>query len=221
MAAVRLESYGNGTIDLPHVCMRCGAPATLRKRKTFAWFPSWIYLLILCNLLIFAIVALVLTKKRSVHVPLCDEHKNHWLWRQLTVFGTLVPLIVLGFLAMIAMDDRNGRNSASGFLCFATFVGLVIWLIAAGILQSTSIRPSEITDHSITLQGVSREFIRVYREEQHPSPELLDQAARELWSQRAVRRRPADRRSTEASENIRPPDEESPRTPDTFQEGTP
>ena len=29
--------------DLPEVCIKCGAPATAHKYKTFSWFPGWVY----------------------------------------------------------------------------------------------------------------------------------------------------------------------------------
>jgi hypothetical protein len=85
MAVIRLEGRGNEQYDLPEVCMKCGAPAAVRKRKTFSWYPPWVALLLLAGLLPFIIVALILTKRRTVDAPLCEDHTNHWLWRGLVL----------------------------------------------------------------------------------------------------------------------------------------
>jgi hypothetical protein len=217
MGVLRLDSYEEMR-GLPDVCMKCGAPATLRKNKTFSWFPPWIWILFfVCGLLPFVIVALIMTKRRSLSVPLCEEHKNHWLWRQLVVVGSLVILAV-GFVTWIAaIDNEGGRNNPfSGLACVGLFGLLVIWLIAAINIHATSIRPKEITDSDMTLLGVSDTFIQVYEDEWHVSPERLDEMAREHWNK-------GKRRLTaEESDQIRPEEEEARRPPpDTFQEGWP
>ena len=71
MATVRLYRDETEDFDLPAVCMKCGAPATTWKSKTFSWHPPWVYVLILIGLLPFAIVAMVLTKRRTILAPLC------------------------------------------------------------------------------------------------------------------------------------------------------
>jgi hypothetical protein len=223
MAVLRLESYDANVLELPEVCMQCGAPATLHKSKTFSWFPPWVWvLLVVCNILIFAIVAMIMTKRRTVRVPLCEEHKNHWLWRQLLVVGSLLGLLAVGGVSMIALDNEGGGNDPfGGILCIGSLILLVAWVILAVIVQSTSIRAKEVTDQGIVLSGVSPEFIKAYEEEWHVSPERLDDLARERWNQ--GRRLPGGARpADEDSDRVRPADEiEDRRPPDTFHEGTP
>ena len=77
MAKVYLRSdYGHEIVDLPPVCMACGAPATVRKRKLFSWQPQWVPVLILVGLLPYIIVSLVLTKRQRVETPLCERHAS-------------------------------------------------------------------------------------------------------------------------------------------------
>src|SRR5262245_60095643 len=103
MATLHLESYDGEVGDLPDLCMQCGAPSAVRKNKRFSWFPPWVWILLfVCGLVPFAIVALVMTKRRTVNVPLCEAHKNHWLWRQLVVVGGLLALIGI-FVAFLVM----------------------------------------------------------------------------------------------------------------------
>jgi hypothetical protein len=89
--------------NLPDVCLRCGAPATLHKSKTFSWHPPWVYVLLIAGLLPFAIVAIVLTKRRRVEAPLCEQHKHHWLIRQLLILPT--------FLLHGGFSDRADETS--------------------------------------------------------------------------------------------------------------
>lgn len=215
MGVLRLDSYERNVYDLPELCMKCGAPATVNKQKTFSWFPPWVWvLLFVCGLLPFAIVAMILTKRRTIGAPLCEEHKNHWLWRQLVIVGGFLALMAIGFMAAIATSDnpRGGDDPVGGLLCAGALVGLVIWLIAAIILQATSIRSSEITDTSFKLTGVSDVFIQAYEQEWRPSPARLDELAVERWNQ-GKRLPPVD--------HIQRPDEDDDRPPpDAIQEGT-
>jgi hypothetical protein len=163
MAKVYLRSYdGREIVDLPPVCMACGAPATVRKSKQFSWQPPWVGVLILAGLLPYLIVSLVLTKRQRVETPLCDRHASYW-W----LFPTLLTLSIfailgLGFVAFIALNAaaQNGpRNSdVSGLACLGTIGAFLAWLIVAVILQNMRIRPREITDRHIELIKVSEAF---------------------------------------------------------------
>ncbi|HEY7153245.1 MAG TPA: hypothetical protein VH575_04725 [Gemmataceae bacterium] len=223
MTTVRLESYDGEITDLPDLCMQCGAPSSLRKSKKFAWFPPWIWILLfVCGLLPFAIVALIMTKRRTVNVPLCEEHKNHWMWRQAIVVGSFLALFAIGFVAYISLiDEQPGGNGNpfAGMLCLGVVIGLIIWLIAAVSLHVTSIRPTEITDTSITLAGVSEAFVQEYEGEWRPAPEQWDEAALERWNQRS-RRPGAARPSVEGDDHIQRDEEDEVRRPppDAFHE---
>src|SRR5262245_43504290 len=79
---------------LPPFCVKCGAPATGKPlRKTFRWHESWLYVLILAGLLIYAIVATVVQKKMLLEVPFCDEHRS---WRKrMNIIGAVLLIGVL------------------------------------------------------------------------------------------------------------------------------
>ena len=161
MATVKLYDDEVDEGQLPRVCMRCGAPADLQKRKTFSWCPGWVIVLILVGLLPWLIVTLVLTKRKTVYVPLCNDHKNHWFVRSMITLAGLA--IVIGFFALtvylIAEADGNANSSPiGGLFCVGTLGLLLVLIIFAAIMRSTSIRPSEITTNRITLTGVAKEF---------------------------------------------------------------
>jgi hypothetical protein len=144
--------------------MRCGAPAAVERTKTFSWHPPWVLALILVGLLPFVIVALVLTKRMTVHAPMCELHQNHWRWRAWFVWLGFAVLVILGIASvalMAAMENRHGRGIGStiaGLSCAGVLFAALGWLIAAAIIQMGSIHPTEITDYSITLVKVSPAF---------------------------------------------------------------
>ncbi len=221
MATLRLGERPWDEEELPDVCMKCGAPAEVHKNHLFRWHPGWVFVLILVHILVYAIVALALTKKRRVRVPLCRAHRHHWLWRQVIIFAGFALVVVLGFGAMIALTDsapgRRGSDALGGLMCGGTVVGLIAWLVLVAVLQSTALRPREITDRDITLVGVSPAFVRAYAERQDVASRI-DEVARQRWGRG---RGPAPRPAEDTDRVRRPEEEDDPRRspPDTFQEG--
>jgi hypothetical protein len=211
VAKVRLQGYGGPIEGLPEVCLRCGAPGTVFKRKTFSWFPGWIYVLLVTGLVPFLVVALVLTRRRTVEAPLCAEHKNHWLIRQLVVLLSFLFLIVVGlgtFVALGTFADEGGFD----LVCFGWFILLIAWLILAAVMQMTAIRPIKITDTTITLVGVCDEFVQAYQEVLPRVP--VDELVSEHWQQsRSRSSRPVRRAADESDQVQRPEEDKSRRTP--------
>jgi hypothetical protein len=157
---LRIDRHQDVIDDVPHVCMKCGADAVLEKKTQFAWYPPWIWVLLFAGVLPYIILVMVLTRRQRVVVPLCDQHKNHFLFRRIFralgyvgLFFGAPGIFVLGF----ALSPRRGELAS--FLCvgwmgliFLYFFGLEVWALF------TKIRPSEITDREIVLTNVSPEF---------------------------------------------------------------
>jgi len=168
MPSIRLYRDEVGEGRLPPVCLRCGAPATCSKRKTFSWHPQWIDILIILGLLVFApffpvgvICALVMTLRMPVWVPLCDAHRNYWRWRAVYIVGGAILFFLLGFGCLVFVFARPSGQISDliGLLCtLPAGIGL-IWLFSAAIIQNGMIRPTQITSESVTLGRVCREFI--------------------------------------------------------------
>jgi hypothetical protein len=161
MAKLILRSDGGRTIsDLPPVCMACGAPATVRKSKTFSWCPPWVGVLILVGLLPYVVVSLVMTKRQAVETPLCDRHKSYWWLYPLVMALIFIGLLFLGGLTVASMNNRHTQEgNLSGVLCVATLLGLLALLFVVAIMNSRRIRPTEITDRVIRLTSVSEAFV--------------------------------------------------------------
>jgi hypothetical protein len=166
MASVRLGRYEVEDFDLPKVCMRCGARATTYKRNRFKWHPPWAFLVL------GAIGVMIFTKTLTVPVPLCSKHKWHWSGRA-AVVGFTLPLIPICFLAWAIVASQFNASGAVVFI--PTGLTLLAWVIMAFVLLSlTGIRPTEITDRSITLRGLSDEFIQALEQERRGDRESED-----------------------------------------------
>lgn len=153
MAELHLDRDEIDFNALPLICMRCGAPATHTKRKKFSWYPPWVTLSILGCLLAYIILVRVLRKEMVLEVPLCEAHRYHWLSRALALPILLVMMLVGAGVAVAVLPD-DLKAAALLVAC----LGLLVWLVCAAVAQETSIHPTEITDYTISLKGVSVEF---------------------------------------------------------------
>jgi hypothetical protein len=161
MPEVRLGRFEVEKDLLPMICMRCGAPATLRKKKQFTWYPSWVSILLFAGVLPYIIVVRIMMKKMRVSVPLCDAHSLHFIWGTVVVPLTLLALIVFTCGIPFTLGAIVGGrivDDIMGLLCLSFGAGLVAWFIAMVVVNEISIHPTEITDNSITLKGVAESF---------------------------------------------------------------
>ncbi|MFL5331344.1 MAG: hypothetical protein ACJ8C4_20850 [Gemmataceae bacterium] len=162
MSVVKLRRNEPISENLPPFCMCCGAAAENRVVRTFSWSPSWVVFLIFVGFLPFLIVAMILTKRARLAVPMCDKHKGHWRWRALVTWLSFAAIFGLGMTAFAASQSAPqpafARPDWTGYMCVASLVLSIVWLIMAVVLQQTAIRPTLIDDYIIRLTGVSRDF---------------------------------------------------------------
>src|SRR5262249_13477137 len=146
--------------------MRCGAPADSRKSRTFSWFPPIAYIGLLAGLLPFVIIALVLTKRMAVSVPLCHEHRGHWSSRTTITVVSLLALLLMGVGFLVYSGNQPaGQGDLTDVFCLGWVTGLVAWVILVAILQAGSIRATEITERTVKLTGVNDGFIAALEED--------------------------------------------------------
>src|SRR5215831_1558086 len=127
MATLTLEEDWLEQADLPELCIKCGAPATLRQEKTFRWFPPWVLVFLLLGaggVLICVVAAILAMKKRRLEVPLCEDHRHHWGRRQgllLITFGLLMLVALVALVFLIEADLDPAQNEPlGGILCAGT-----------------------------------------------------------------------------------------------------
>jgi hypothetical protein len=135
---------------LPHRCVKCNEPAqTPTKERKVYWHSSWVYLLIILNVLIYAVVALILRKKAVIAPGLCAHHKA-----RRRVWLALVWAMVMAGLALVCMGIGQGSPPAgfSGLLLMLTSVLLAMFV--ARIL-----RPQRIDVRYVRLKGCGGQFL--------------------------------------------------------------
>src|SRR5258708_38667976 len=76
---------------LPPFCVKCGRPAEPNLfPKKFSWHPQWVYIFVLFAILIYAIVATVISKKMKLKVPLCAKHMEKYKTLRLAAAARLL-----------------------------------------------------------------------------------------------------------------------------------
>jgi hypothetical protein len=188
MAKVKMDFRDLDDYELPDVCMQCGAPAEERKSKLYTWYHPALNLLIFGGVpgwILLAVLSQVLAKRRRVERPLCPTHINQWPWRTLVALGGFALVGLVGFAAffVLATYSKVGQpNTLGGIFCAGAFVVLLVWLVVVVVIQSTAIRPTVITDNSITLTSVSKEFAFAYEDEMERAPRSrIDDEVRDRW----------------------------------------
>jgi hypothetical protein len=196
MATLRLGTYEVEKYGLPPACARCGEKAVASPPKRFRWSPPWLPVLILLGaigLILYIVLAASLSKRRTVPLPLCERHRNYWLNRNIFLFGGLLGIIlfsILGIVLGIMLDDKGITDGAAGWAGLSMAGVFLVWLVAAAIIGSTSIRATDITDRTIALTGLSAKFVDAVQDARSGDERDVDEDENE--EPRRRRRRPRD-----------------------------
>src|SRR5262245_36420107 len=98
MTRIRLRLSEVRPGALPPVCMVCGRASAAHVPKTFSWRPPWMSIaarmaLFICLPIgmVLMLVGYVQTERVTVDGPMCERHRQYWVWR---AFWIYVPLLV-------------------------------------------------------------------------------------------------------------------------------
>ena len=170
MPNIVLDRYEAEGYWLPNTCIVCGEPTDDFKRKTFSCTPIWAYLFLLCGGLLPLLIAIWATRKwMRTYLPVCEQHRNHWLWRSMILtmmfFSSFGAIIILSI-----MDEKNPKHG--NLTAIGALSGLVIFLVLFFIFHFTSVRVRRITDDGISFIGVSQNFVdEVERKRETKAPD--------------------------------------------------
>ena len=136
--------------SLPSRCVRCNEPAEepTRTRKVY-WHSPWLYLLIILNLLIYAVVAAIVRKKAIVRPGLCSAHK-----RRRRIGIAVAWTLLLGGVALLLMGVGNGRPDISFSGILAIIAALIVSANVTRIL-----RANRIDAQYVRLKGCGPAFL--------------------------------------------------------------
>ena len=136
-------------LNWPDRCVKCNAPAHgFRLRKTLYWQPNWVYLTLLCNIIILIIVVLCTRKSIKVAYGLCPKHRRQRTIGIVTAWGGLAAGIVL-FFSFI--DSSYEAFSIIG--CGGGIVAMIV-----GVILSHGLRAKKIEDDHALIK-VGRPFL--------------------------------------------------------------
>ena len=132
----------------PDRCIKCNAPAEdYRLTRKLRWHASSWYLLILVNLIVYAIAATIVQKKAEVHVGLCVRHRKR---RHLLLgLGWAVPLMGIAGCSA-AIENPN----AFVFATIGILAGLVLLVVSSNVVSAEG-----IDERFVRIRGVSAEFL--------------------------------------------------------------
>jgi hypothetical protein len=135
---------------LPDRCVKCNAPANgVRLRRSLSWHHPVLYLLIFVGVLIYVILAAVLSKRATIYVGLCAEHFQHR--RKKIAVGWI--LLAGGLISAIGAFANN--YPMVGLVGLAVFLFALIWLIVI----SRVVTPKKIDDRLVWLNGVNSAYL--------------------------------------------------------------
>ncbi|XXF78697.1 hypothetical protein P2318_02765 [Myxococcaceae bacterium GXIMD 01537] len=137
------------SFDLPRVCVVTGETEGVEFRPVkFSWYPRWVMLLVLFNLLIAAIVAMALTKKVKGELPFSEAAWTAWKRGQ-ALFALSCVLAIAAFVGGIALlvGDNGGLGVAAMVLAIALPVG-----VGVAFLANRGPVVQRIADGTITLK---------------------------------------------------------------------
>ena len=140
---------------LPDVCVKSGVKTGERLKRKMSWHNPWIALTILAGLLVYVILALVLTKRATIDLPLCETEKakRRKMLGILWVIGLACLGLFIGGL-YFAIDQTFGRGSTLPVpIIILGAVGGIITLIM-GQKVAGVVKPTKITDTHVWLKGV-------------------------------------------------------------------
>jgi hypothetical protein len=134
--------------ELPPRCIYCNRDATTRIPRRFSWHPPMLYLLILAGILIYAIVATIVSKRARIQIPLCEEHDK----RRSLLRAGVAALSIGGLAGCVAGGMENGSQT----LFWMSGVALLTALIVSSISR---LNPSRIDEREVRLRGAGSEFL--------------------------------------------------------------
>ena len=124
---------------LPPRCVCCNQSATLTRRRKYYWYPPWLYVLLLLSPLILVIVGLIVQRRTTLDLPLCENHATRrrkrlwiaWGWGLASIAGMIGLPVLSGLLGL--------TSDYTGWLIFACFLSLIVALVwgnrVAGVLS--------------------------------------------------------------------------------------
>lgn len=131
-------------------CVRCNEPGAKELLRELHWHSPWLYIMaVFPGILIYALVAMIVRKKASVQVSLCERHVS--LRRAGIAIGCAGP--IAGIAAMVALPPDVGA--------VVLLIGLLLPPVI-GVMMARVVVAQRIDDAHAWL-SVDKAFLDSYR----------------------------------------------------------
>lgn len=142
----------NKRAQLPQRCVKCNAPTQHTLKRNLRWHHSTLYISILGSLLLYLVLALVLSKSATIHVGLCETHLAARK-RDIIITCFLVLVSFAGFYFAAMTEDMN-----------LVFVGAIVFLggVIYGIVRTKVVAPKKIDEHYVWLTGINDNYLQQF-----------------------------------------------------------
>jgi hypothetical protein len=139
---------------LPDRCVKCNAPTQHKLKRNLRWHHPALYILVFGGLLFYFLLALVLSKRATIDVGLCETHAATRK-RDIVITWMLVLLSFGSFYLAATTEEMS-----------LLFVGLTLLLGAViyGIVKARVVAPQKIDDHYVWLTGLNANYLEQFPE---------------------------------------------------------
>ena len=136
--------------SLPARCFKCNHDVTTPPltRKLY-WHPVGYYVLLFFNIIIYAIVAMIVRKRATLDVYLCDQHLQRRKYFLIGGWSGAFLGLIMGF---VAIAFNIGWLGLMGIILF---LGAII----AGVAGGQVVRTTRIKGDTVWLAGSGKEFL--------------------------------------------------------------
>lgn len=140
--------------SLPANCVKCGAPAEHPWRKKFYWHPSWVYIFLVVNLLIYVLIAILIRKKMELNVPLCEVHHGERKRYKILAAVMLLGCVPVGLMIGSLLPNGQSPGWAVGTIMF--FTGLFFLHRSSNYMYAR-----KIDEHGGVFRGAKEPFLHL------------------------------------------------------------
>lgn len=147
---------------LPAVCFKSNQPADLPYlHRKLAWHHPAIALLILINLLIYIVVAIAVSKRATIELPLSRQ------WKSIRKRRIAISLSLVGVGAVLFLGSLGFSGSRTGDNGWALFfaIGFILMLGAGiyGAFASRMVSVKKIENDYLYLKGAHPDFLKRFQ----------------------------------------------------------
>jgi hypothetical protein len=142
---------------LPPICLKSNQPAMTWLKRNLQWHEPWLAVTILIGMPIYVILALILTKRATIMVPLTEEWMERRRTRMKIAWGIALGGLLLGVLGIV-LGNLGPQHEGFFLLLLPAFI-IVIVAAIYGQYACRLVYPSRLSDTHIWLKGVHPEFL--------------------------------------------------------------